>query len=130
MSAHPGALYLRIGYMLLGEALSCFHSSKGQSTSFLTRKSRFDSGWEHHLMSDTFNLYLTDNGKEELLKSSEDPNSIRRIAVSRNMKKRLRKPGTSLRATKNYKNLRFDVLERICLDQWFEAAETPSDPSC
>lgn len=79
-------------------------------------------------MSDTFNLFLTENGKEELVKSSEDPAAIRRIIVGRSMAKRLRKPGTSLRATKNYKNLRFDILERLCLDRWLEDAET--QPLC
>lgn len=81
-------------------------------------------------MADSFNLYLTENGKEELIKSSEDPSSLRRIIVSRSMARRLRRPGCALRATKNGKSLRFDNLERLCLDLWFEKAELESASSC
>lgn len=79
------------------------------------------------MVTDSFNLYLSENGKEELLRSDEDPRAIRRIIVGRSMARRLRKPGCVLRATKNGKNLRFDVLERLCLDRWFEAAELATE---
>lgn len=78
-------------------------------------------------MPDIFSLYLTENGNEELLRSSEDPRAIRRILAGRSMAKRLRKPGASLRATKNGKSLRLDLLERMCLDKWFEEAELTTE---
>ena len=71
----------------------------------------------------TYALYLTEGGKETLIESNKDPRRIRRIAASKSMVKRSKKAECSLRFTRDGKDLRRDVLERLCLDLWFEDAE-------
>lgn len=80
-------------------------------------------------MEPIYVLYLMDNGSEELIERSTDPCRIRQIATGRSMTKRLKRPGRSLRVTKDNKEFRLDRLERLCLDQWFEDAETGAQDS-
>jgi hypothetical protein len=72
----------------------------------------------------TYCLYLiTPKGEEEIITGEKDPMRIHRIITGRSFSKRASRFGCSIRITKDNKNLRFDKLERICLNIWFQEKE-------
>lgn len=75
-------------------------------------------------MTPTYCLYLdTPKGRETILSGEKDPRKVHRVVTGRSFGRRLKKFGHSFQITKDNKNMRFEALERICLDLWFEDEE-------
>lgn len=78
-----------------------------------------------------YRMYIrTSKGDEEITlspKQSQSADSVRRVANSRSMRRRLAKPGRSLVITKQGKEIALSALERKCFQTWLE--DHPCDPN-
>ena len=68
----------------------------------------------------TYSLILIDNGKEELIESSTDPNLIRRIACGKSMARRLKRLGRKLLILRDGRKYDLPKLETLCYQLWLE----------